>query len=79
MEIPIITSNIPGCNNVVRNNYNGFLSDVNDVQGLISSINLFLNLDFNERKLFGSRGREIVLNSFSESVINKKYLEIIFN
>jgi glycosyltransferase involved in cell wall biosynthesis len=77
MQLPILTSDIPGCNNIVINSYNGFLFKVKDVGAIINSINIFLSLDSKDKVLMGTRSREVVLKKFDNNIIINKYLDIL--
>lgn len=67
---PVITTDIAGCNDFVEDNYNGFLVNPGDVDGLSKAIEKLL--DPIKRKNMGLAGREKVEKSYSrEHVINQ--------
>lgn len=60
---PIVTTDVPGCREIVRHEENGFLVPVRDVDELARAlINLIGNSD--RRKAMGERGREIAISEF---------------
>jgi glycosyltransferase involved in cell wall biosynthesis len=79
MARPIVTTNVAGCNNVVKDNYNGFLCDLKDVDDLANKMEKMLSLSFEERQEFGNKGRELVERSYDEYVVINKYQELVNN
>jgi glycosyltransferase involved in cell wall biosynthesis len=67
---PIVTTDFPGCREVVRHDQNSLLVPVRDVEALIAAIaQLIENAPL--RAAMGTRGREIAVNEFSlEQVID---------
>jgi glycosyltransferase involved in cell wall biosynthesis len=67
----LITTDVPGCREVVRNNVNGFLVGPNRPQELALALKeLILNPTL--RKQFGEAGSEIVKNEFSTIIVQKQ-------
>jgi len=77
MAKPIITTNVPGCNNIVDDGINGFLCKVKDIKDLADKMEKMLNLSEEERIKMGKRGREKIIREFDERIVIKKYLETI--
>ena len=73
---PIITSDVPGCRDVVTNNFNGFICKVKSVDDLENNIIKFINLDNNKKIEFGINSRKIA-NNFDEKIVIKRYLDFI--
>ncbi len=69
-KLPIVASNIPGTNEFIINNENGFLFDVENYNELVNKIN---NLSNNEnlKKKFSDTAYELVINKFQM----KNYIE----
>jgi len=65
---PIVTTNSPGCREIVRNNENGFLVPIRDHIALANALQTLIQ-DPTLRKRMGVRGREIVLEEFTEEKI----------
>jgi len=71
MECPIITSNVSGCNDIVKHGINGFLVPAKDEKSLSLSIEFFLrNQSFS--KELGTNARKNVIERFDEDLIIKK-------
>ena len=74
---PIITTDRPGCREIVDDGINGFIVNQQDSQDLIDKIEMFLKLSWEERKRMGLFGRAKVEKEFDRSIVVKKYLEEI--
>lgn len=74
---PIITTNVPGCKDVVDDGENGFLCEVKDVKDLGKQMLKMLNLSKQQRKEMGRVGRTKVENEFDQKIVINKYLENI--
>lgn len=78
MGKPIITTDIPGCRDVVEDGINGFLCKPADSQSFIWAIERFLLLSQEERNKMGTEGRKKVLSSFDEELVVDQYLRTLF-
>lgn len=70
---PLLASNVPGCKDVVRDGYNGFLFDSHSSAALISKIRLFLALSGSEKKKLGENSRKLVEEKFDEKLVVDAY------
>ena len=77
MGKPVITTNAPGCREVVNEGENGFLVEVKSAESLANSIIRFLELDKNKRKMMGMASRKIAFERFDEKNIVAQYTKII--
>lgn len=77
MGKPIITTNVPGCKEIVEHGVNGLLCNVRDVRDLADKIEKMINLSKKERDLMGKKGREKILKEFDERIVINKYLKTI--
>ena len=77
MQLPIITTNVPGCRDVVQHKFNGFLCEVKSKNSLEKEIYRMISLTEKERLEFGINGREKVVNEFSGEIVNKIYIDKI--
>ena len=71
---PIIATNVPGCNNVVVNNYNGFLCRMKDYDDLANKMKEMSELSREQLEEFGRNGRRKMEAEYDESVVINKYL-----
>lgn len=77
MGKPIITTDAPGCREVIDDRKNGFLVPVRDSEALAVAMIKLLELTEEERDKMGMYGREKALKEFDERVIIDRYREII--
>jgi glycosyltransferase involved in cell wall biosynthesis len=77
MKLPIITTNVPGCNDVVDDGLNGFLCEVKSQESLENSILKMINLSNDQRLQMGLNGRSKVINVFTDKIVNNIYLDFI--
>lgn len=75
MQIPIITSNVSGCNDVINHGINGILIPPKDEKALSLGIKLLLRNPSFAKKL-GIAAREKVINEFEVSLINDQTIDI---
>lgn len=73
---PIITTNIPGCKETVKENVNGYLVKVKDAQSLSNAINKFISLNEHERKIMGDNSRNLAKEKFSINKVIEIYKSI---
>lgn len=71
---PIIATNVPGCNHVVENNFNGLLCKIKDEQDLAAKMMEMSLLDDATLKNFGINGRTKMEAQFDEKLVINKYL-----
>ncbi len=75
MELPIITTNMPGCSEIARNEINGLLVPPKDIQALADAMERLIN-EIQFRQKLGHEGRKIVINEFEESIVNSATLDV---
>jgi glycosyltransferase involved in cell wall biosynthesis len=76
MEKPIITTDWPGCREVVRDGVNGFLVPPKDSKALANAMMKMVEVEDFRRKM-GKEGRRIILREFEEKEVLKRYIELI--
>lgn len=74
---PIITTDRPGCKEIVEDGVNGFVVKQNDLNDLIEKIEKYLSLSYEERKQLGLNGRRKVEKEFDRNIVINKYLDAI--
>lgn len=77
MGKPIITTDVPGCNNVVNDGENGYLCRVKDATDLANKIEMMIKLSSEKREIMGDNGRVKMVNEFKEEIVIRKYLDAI--
>jgi glycosyltransferase involved in cell wall biosynthesis len=74
---PIIATDVPGCNNVVTNDFNGYLCRMKDADDLAEKMKNMSGLDEAQLRQFGENGRSKMESEFSESFVINKYLRAL--
>lgn len=77
MARPIVTTDVPGCRDVVDDGVNGFLCKVKDTESLATKMEKMLQLGQEQRIDMGKRGREKVVKEFDEALVIEKYQSAI--
>lgn len=73
----LITTNNPGCQETVEDNKTGYIYQGGNVDALVQTIERFLALPNNQRKVAGELGRERMIEKFSRKIVIKAYQEEI--
>ena len=74
---PIITTNRPGCKEIVEDGINGYLIECQDTKALKEKVEKFINLSFSEKKKMGLNARKKVEKEFDRNIVINAYLEEI--
>ena len=77
MARPLITTDVPGCKDVVDDGVNGFLCKAKDAQDLAVQMEKMLQLPWDEIQEMGRAGRRKIINEYSEHLVIDKYLDAI--
>ncbi len=75
-EVPIITTNVPGCKDVIDNGYQGFLVPLKHLDMLQKKTKILI-FSPKLRKKMGKRGREKVEKRFKNTIIFEKIFRFI--
>lgn len=74
---PIITTDVPGCNHVVIDNYNGLLCRLKDADDLAEKMKKMSLLQDDTLRQFGLNGRLKIETEYDESLVINKYLVVL--
>jgi len=77
MEIPVITSDAPGCRQVVEDGVTGYLARVRDAGDLAEKMERMLLLATDARTEMGRRGRRKMVDEYDERIVIDAYLEAV--
>jgi len=77
LERPIITTNVPGCKEVVVDKENGFLCLEESSDDLEKKIIQFIELDSNKRSEMALASRKLAETKFDDKFVIQKYFEKI--
>jgi glycosyltransferase involved in cell wall biosynthesis len=79
MALPIVTTNVPGCKDVVLDNITGFLCQVKSSIDLERKMEKMLLLSTKKRIQMGEKARKRAINFFDDKLIIKQYKETIYS
>jgi glycosyltransferase involved in cell wall biosynthesis len=74
---PVITTDVPGCRDVVIEGETGLLCRVRDAQDLADKLMAFAALPVSDRQCMGARARVFVEQCFSEDVVIGRYRHLV--
>lgn len=74
---PIITTNVPGCGESLEDGVTGFVVKPKNTADLISKVETFINLPYNEKKEMGLNGRKKMEKEFNREIVTNAYLDEI--
>ena len=77
MAKPIITTDVPGCKDVVSDGVSGYLCRVKNSDSLKEQMLKMLKLSPEQRTEMGCHGREKVIREFDEKIVIRKYVDAI--
>ena len=73
----VITTNRPGCREIVDNGVTGFIVNQQDYADLIEKVEQFLAMSYEERKAMGEAARKKVEREFDRQIVVDAYLSEI--
>ena len=79
LERPVIATDVPGCNRIIKNDFNGILCKAKNVNSLVEAMSKFINFSLKKRQRLGINGRKLVDKEFNEKKVISKYLQVIHN
>lgn len=73
----LLTSDVPGCKEVVEDGVNGFLFEVKSAKSIVDKVRLYLSLSAGEKLVMGRNSRKIAEEKFDENLVISSYVETI--
>ena len=74
---PVITTNIPGCKEIVDDGITGFLVKPRDSNDLIIKLEHFILLPYHEKVAMGLAGRKKVESQFNRNIVVGEYMKAV--
>ncbi|MCG1009931.1 glycosyltransferase family 4 protein, partial [Salinicoccus sp. ID82-1] len=71
---PLITTDRPGCREVVEEGYNGYLVETRNTATLIEAIERFIDLPYEEKVKLGENSRKKVESEYDRTIVVNSYL-----
>jgi glycosyltransferase involved in cell wall biosynthesis len=72
MKIPVVSYNVTGCKDSVKEGYSGFLVEKKNITSLITEVSHFLD-SFQKRVKFGTQGRKYVQKHFTRKIVADQF------
>ena len=76
---PVITTDVPGCRETVKHNFNGFLVPKKDVDKLYIAMKRMINLSNLETSVMAARSHRLVRENFDVHIVNQQMQNFIFS
>jgi len=77
MGIPVITTDVPGCRDVVLDEYNGLLCKPANTLSLIGALEKMLSMKPKEIEVLGRNARELVEQKYDERIVINHALKVV--
>jgi len=77
MAIPVVTTDTPGCRDMVDDRNTGFLCAPGDVESLYDSMKKLLDMPLKQRLKMGERAREKMIREYDEKIVIAKYIDAV--
>lgn len=77
MGKPLITTNVPGCREIVENARNGLLCEPQNIDSLKNAMENFMNLSKLQKEEMGIQSRKKIALEFSKSSVIEKYIKLL--
>lgn len=77
MARPVITTDVPGCRQVVHDGVSGLLCKARSARSLINAMGKYAAMDTDARVTMGGAGRAKMLREYDQSIVVKRYLSAI--
>lgn len=77
MAKPIITTDVPGCREVVKHEYNGLLCQVKSAKSLAEAMVKMINFEKEKRLDLSGNSRALAQTKFDQQIVIKSYLDRI--
>lgn len=77
MGLPVVATDVPGCRQIVRDGWNGFLCEAQSIESLVGAMKNVLEMTEQGRSDFGSNGRKLVREKYDETMVEEATLAAI--
>ena len=77
MGRPIVTTNVPGCKEILEDGITGFLCEPKNSSDLAEKMKMILLLTYEQRKEMGKRGRKKIEKEFNQDIVSNLYINAI--
>ncbi|MDC1047581.1 glycosyltransferase family 4 protein [Alphaproteobacteria bacterium] len=74
---PVIATNVPGCNDLIKENFNGFLCKPKNAISLFEKIIDFINLPFEKKRQMSENAYNFIDQNYKSRSIINKYINVL--
>lgn len=74
MGLPVVATDVPGCRQVVKDGWNGYLCEAQSSESLVGAMRKVLTMRESGRRDLGCNGRALVAESYGEQLVVRKTL-----
>ena len=74
---PVITTNVPGCQETVDDGRTGYLVEVRSSESLINAVERFIALPYDQKVIMGKAARKKVEKEFDRQIVIREYLKAL--
>lgn len=79
MGLPSITTDVPGCRNIIKHQFNGLICEVKNSLALQQSMQQLLDMPLNNQKILSVNARQHVQDNYDESLVVEAAMQAISN
>ncbi len=76
--VPCITTDVPGCKDVIIDNYNGLIVKPKSSESLLVAMQKMLNFEYSTLSSLGKNSRNNIIEKFSMKKVNNIYINEIY-
>jgi len=77
MGIPSIATDVPGCRDLIINEFNGFLCKPYSAASLVDVMQKVISFDSQKLEKIGINARKKVLSNYDEKIVIKRFFEVL--
>jgi glycosyltransferase involved in cell wall biosynthesis len=77
MKVPVIASDVPGCNHVISHMHNGILFEVKNVDSIVHAMQQIMSIDIKQKNKMLNNGRQLIIDEYSEEIVINSILNDI--
>lgn len=77
MGLPSLTTDVPGCRNIIEDGFNGLICDAKNSLDLQQTMQKLLDMSTKDRQRLGDNARQHVQKNFDENIVIETVVEVI--
>jgi glycosyltransferase involved in cell wall biosynthesis len=77
MGLPSVTTDVPGCRNIIENGFNGLICELKNSQALQQAMQKLLDMPARDRQRLSDNARQYVQENFDEGLVVEAAMQVI--